>query len=332
MADVLCTLALPDPFEPTVRPRASLRVLGYIPTTADLVATLHEHPVDVLCPQLRDPITPEVLDAAGARLRAVALYAVGFNNVDVAAATERGVIVTHTPGVLTDATADCTVGLLLAATRRLAEGDRAMRAGSYHGWEPTYMLGLELSGARLGIVGFGRIGQAVARRCLGFGMDVVYASDVPVAVDGDLRGRVREVSLDDLFASSDVVSLHVPLTDATRHLVDEARLRTMKGTAYIVNTSRGPVIDETALVKALQERWIAGAGLDVYETEPATAPGLTECENAVLAPHLGSATVQTRAAMARLTAENTVAALQGQVPPNALNPAAWDGRRLPPLA
>ena len=331
MAEVLCTLALPDPFEPTVRLHADLRVLGHIPPTADLAATLRDQPVDVLCPQLRDPISAELLDAAGERLRAVACYAVGYNNVDVDAATARGVVVTNTPGVLTDATADCTVGLMLAATRRLAEGDRAMRAGRYHGWEPGYMLGLELHDAQLGIVGFGRIGQAVARRCLGFGMKVVYATDVPVDIEPDLAEAVREVPLDELFTTSDVVSLHVPLTETTRHLINEKLLRAMKATAYLVNTSRGPVIDEPALVRALQEGWIAGAGLDVYENEPAMAEGLAECETAVLAPHLGSATVQTRAAMARLTALNTVAALEGRMPPNALNPAAWDGRSLPSL-
>lgn len=326
MADVLCTLALPAPFEAMVSPRAALRVLGRIPSTDELIAELGERPVDVLCPQLRDPVTAPVLDAALPRLRCVALYAVGYNNVDVEAATERGVVVANTPGVLTDATADCTMGLILAACRRLCEGDALMRAGAYRGWEPDHLLGLELTGAQLGIVGFGRIGQAVARRALGFGMRVVHADEEPVPVADDLAGRVHEVDLATLFAESDVVSLHVPLTDATHHLVNEARLRSMRPTAYLVNTSRGPVVDEPALVRALREGWIAGAGLDVYEDEPRMAPGLAECRNAVLAPHLGSATVTTRAAMAERTAANTLDVLDGHLPRHAVNPEAWRPR------
>jgi glyoxylate reductase len=323
MAEVLCTLALPAPFKEMVRPRASLDVLGRIPATAELVERLHAQPVDVLCPQLRDPITAAVLDAALPRLRCVALYAVGYNNVDIDAATERGIAVSNTPGVLTDATADCAVGLMLAAARRLCQGDAAVRAGEWTGWEPEHMLGLELNGALLGLVGFGRIGQAVARRALGFGMRIAYATDVSVSIEDDLRDRVSEMPLGELLAAADVISLHVPLTDATRHLIDEDALRSMRSTAVLVNTSRGPVVDEPALVRALQRGWIAGAGLDVYENEPELAPGLTDCRNAVLAPHLGSATVATRSAMARLTAQNTLDALEGRVPTNCVNPAAW---------
>jgi glyoxylate reductase len=323
MAEVLCTLALPAPFEEMVRPGASLDVLGRIPATAELVERLRAQPVDVLCPQLRDPITAAVLDAALPRLRCVALYAVGYNNVDIDAATERGIAVSNTPGVLTDATADCAVGLMLAAARRLCEGDAAVRAGEWTGWEPEHMLGLELNGALLGLVGFGRIGQAVARRALGFGMRIAYATDVSVSIEEDLRDRVSEMPLAELLAAADVISLHVPLTDATHHLIDEDALRSMRSTAVLVNTSRGPVVDEPALVRALQEGWIAGAGLDVYENEPELAPGLTDCRNAVLAPHLGSATVATRSAMARLTAQNTLDALAGRVPTNCVNPVAW---------
>ncbi len=323
MAEVLCTLALPAPFEEMVRPRASLDVLGRIPATAELVERLHAQPIDVLCPQLRDPITAAVLDAALPRLRCVALYAVGYNNVDIDAATERGIAVSNTPGVLTDATADCAVGLMLAAARRLCEGDAAVRAGEWTGWEPEHMLGLELNGALLGLVGFGRIGQAVARRALGFGMRIAYATDVSVSIEDDLRDRVSEMPLAELLAAADVISLHVPLTDATHHLIDEDALQSMRSTAVLVNTSRGPVVDEPALVRALQEGWIAGAGLDVYENEPELAPGLTDCRNAVLAPHLGSATVATRSAMARLTAQNTLDALAGRVPTNCVNPVAW---------
>ncbi|HEX4579944.1 MAG TPA: D-glycerate dehydrogenase [Candidatus Dormibacteraeota bacterium] len=323
MADVLCTLPLPSPFAELVGPRASVGVIGRILPTTELAARLRQSQVDVLCPQLRDPVTAELLDAGLPRLRCVALYAVGYNNVDVPAATARGVVVTNTPGVLTNATADCAVGLMLAAARRLCEGDRAMRAGEFTGWAPDYMLGLELDGSLLGVVGFGRIGQAVARRALAFGMRVAYATDVEVTIEDDLRGRVTEMPLGDLLASADVVSLHVPLTETTHHLINETSLQAMKSTAVLVNTSRGPVIDEPALVRALREGWIAAAGLDVYEREPLLAPGLSDCANAVLSPHLGSATTKTRAAMAELTAVNTTAALDGRVPPNCVNPEAW---------
>ncbi len=313
-----------------MRPRAFLSILGRIAPTDELAQRLRDEPVDVLCPQLRDPITAELLDAGLPRLRCVSLYAVGYNNVDVDAATARQIAVGNTPGVLTDATADCAMALLLAATRRICEGDAAMRAGDYEGWEPDYMLGMELTGALLGVVGFGRIGQAVARRALGFGMRVVYATDVEVTIEDDIRDRVSELPLRELLAGADVVTLHVPLTDATHHLIDEAALRSMRSTAVLVNTSRGPVIDEPSLVRALREGWIAGAGLDVYENEPELAPGLSDCRNAVLSPHLGSATVTARAAMAELTAQNALDALDGRIPSNCLNPGAWDGGAPPP--
>jgi glyoxylate reductase len=331
VAEVLCTLPLPTPFAEMVRPRAALHVAGEILPTEKLAGLLRDHPVDVLCPQLRDPVTAELLDAGLPRLRCVALYAVGYNNVDVDAASARGIAVSNTPGVLTDATADCAFGLILAAARRLCEGDRAMRAGTFAGWTPDYMLGLELEGALLGVVGFGRIGQAVARRALAFGMRVAYATDVPVTIDEDVRERASEMPLRELITSADVLSLHVPLTPATHHLIDADTLRSMKPTAVLVNTSRGPVVDEAALVRALSEGWIAGAGLDVYENEPRLAPGLRECATAVLSPHLGSATVATRAAMAELTARNTLAALDGVAPPNCVNPQAWQPGAPPPV-
>ncbi len=323
VAEVLCTLALPAPFDEMVSARAAITVLGHIPSTAELAEILRAHPVDVLCPQLRDPITAELLDAGLPRLRSVCLYAVGYNNVDVEAATRRRIAVSNTPGVLTDATADCTMALLLAAARRICEGDAAVRAGAYSGWEPGYMLGLELRDALLGVVGFGRIGQAVARRALAFGMRVAYSTDVAVTIEEDLHSRVREMPVHELLAAADVVSLHVPLTEATTHLIDEPALRSMKSTSVLINTSRGPVIDEAALVRALREGWIAAAGLDVYEREPKLAAGLTECRNAVLSPHLGSATVTTRAAMARLTAQNALDALEGRPLGNCVNPDAW---------
>ena len=223
------------------------------------------------------------------------------------------------------------MALLLAAARRICEGDAAVRAGTFAGWEPDYMLGLDLTGALLGVVGFGRIGQAVARRALGFGMRVAYSTDVAVDVDADLHGRVAELPFSELLVSADVISLHVPLTEVTHHLIDENALRSMRTGAVLVNTSRGPVVDEAALVRALREGWIAAAGLDVYENEPALAPGLAECRNAVLSPHLGSATVATRAAMARLTAQNALDALDGRLPTNCVNPDAWAAGAPPPV-
>jgi glyoxylate reductase len=322
-AEVLCTLDLPEPFPTLVSDRVTLRSLGRLPGHEGLCSELQARPVDALCPQLRDPIDGAVLDAGLPRLRCVAVYAVGYDNVDVAAATERGIVVANTPGVLTDATADCTFGLILATARRLCEGDREMRAGRFRGWEPTYLLGLELHDAQLGILGFGRIGQAVARRALAFSMRVVYYDSTDPPVTEELGSSVRKVALDTLIAESDVISLHTPLSEETHHLIDESVLRRMKHTAVLVNTSRGPVIDEVALVRALREGWIAGAGLDVYEREPAMAPGLAECANAVLSPHLGSATVHTRAAMAEITGLNTLDALAGRVPRHCVNPEAW---------
>ena len=329
-ATVLCTLPLPDPAPARLSAVAELRVLGRIPPTEELTAELGRG-VDVLCPQLRDPVGAAVLDAGRPRLRAVCVYAVGYDNVDVAAATARGIAVGNTPGVLTDATADCAFGLMIAAARRLREGDAEMRAGRFQGWAPDYMLGLHLGGSLLGVIGFGRIGQAVARRALACSMRVGYVDEMPPVIADDLRSRVEAMSWPQVLADADIISLHVPLTEQTRHLVDESALRTMKPTAILVNTSRGPVIDEAALVRALREGWIAGAGLDVYEQEPRLAPGLAECANAVLSPHLGSATVATRAAMAELTAGNALAALRGELPPHCVNPQAWASGAPPPL-
>jgi len=329
--EVLCTLALPKPFPALVSDAATLRTAGHLMSRDELVSELRERPVDVLCPQLREPVDGIVLDAGGSRLRCVSLFAVGFNNVDVDAATERGVVVANTPGVLTNATADCAMGLMLAAARNLCEGDREVRAGRFAGWEPEYLLGQDVSGALLGVIGFGRIGQAVARRALGFSMRVVYFDSTDPPVAEDLQGRVSPTPLDTLLREADVITLHTPLTEETHHLIDEPALRTMKDSAILVNTSRGPVIDEATLARALREGWIAGAGLDVYENEPELAPGLTECANVVLSPHLGSATIKTRAAMAELCALNALDALAGQTPRHCVNPEAWARGAPPPL-
>jgi glyoxylate reductase len=273
----------------------------------------------VLC-LLTDPIDPSVLEAArGCRI--FANMAVGYNNIDVAAATRLGILVTNTPGVLTEATADLAWTLLLGVARRVAEGDREMRAGRFPGWGPLYMLGGDVTGRTLGLVGPGRIAAAVARRALGFEMPLLYygrrASPELEALGG------RQVPLDALLAESDFVSLHVPLSAETRHMIDAKALARMKPTAYLINTARGPVVDEPALVEALRAGRIAGAGLDVYEDEPKMAEGLADCPNTLLLPHLGSATRATRAAMSRIAAENLVAALQGKRPLNLVNPDAW---------
>ena len=280
----------------------------------------------VLC-MLHDPIDAAVLKAAEG-CRVIANMAVGYNNIDVAEATQRGILVTNTPGVLTEATADLTWALILAVPRRVAEGDRVMRAGTFPGWGPNYMLGGDVTGRTLGLVGPGRIALAVAERALGFRMSLLYAGrrESPGL---DALGAKR-VELDRLLAEADFVSLHVPLTAETTHLIDARALSLMKPTAYLINTSRGPVVDEAALVDALAERRIAGAGLDVYEREPVMHPGLAGLDNAVLLPHLGSATFETRGRMSRIAAENVIEALQGRRPPNLVNPEAWREPPKPP--
>jgi glyoxylate reductase len=258
---------------------------------------------------LTEQIDAAFLDAAGPQLKIVANVAVGYNNIDVAAAKARGVIVTNTPDVLTDAVADFTWALILAMTRRLSEGERVIRRGAWKGWAFDFLLGTELRGKQLGLVGLGRIGRAVAARAPAFGMRVAAAGRRELNVPG-----VESMALDRLINSSDIVSIHVPLTPETRHLIDRRTLARMKRSAYLVNTSRGPVVDEEALAWALGERLIAGAALDVYEREPQIHPGLLTLENVLLAPHLGSSTSETRTAMAALAADNVKAVLTGHPP------------------
>lgn len=319
MSEFLLTLALPAPAPALLAQAGHVRVLGRLPDAGELLRALDG--VDVLCSQLRDPVSAEVLAGAPSRLRAVCNYAVGYDNVDLREATRRGVWVTNTPDVLTTATADCAMGLMLAVARRLGEGDRAVRAGHFDGWRPDYMLGLDLHGATLALVGFGRIGRAVAERAGAFGMRVLYTDRSGATPPAHLRGA-RRVSLPEALERADIVSLHAPLTPDTQHLIDEVALGAMKRSAILINTARGALVDEGALVAALGEGRIAGAGLDVYEHEPQLAPGLADCPNTLLSPHLGSATHRTRSAMARVCALNAVAAARGEVPPNAVNAAA----------
>lgn len=257
---------------------------------------------------ITDAVDRSVFEA-GRDLKVVSNVAVGYNNIDVAAARERGVVVTNTPDVLTEATADLTWSLILAIMRRVPEGDRLIRRGAWKGWALDFMLGTDLRGKQLGVVGFGRIGRAVASRAPAFGMRVAYMDFVPQKAPG-----VEMMPLDRLLSTSDVVSLHCPLTPETRHVIDQTALARMKRTAYLINASRGPVVDEAALAWALKNRLISGAALDVYEEEPKVHPDLLALENVVLAPHLGSATTETRNAMADLAARNIVAVLSGEAP------------------
>ncbi|GAA2802539.1 D-glycerate dehydrogenase [Saccharopolyspora taberi] len=263
---------------------------------------------------LHDRVDGSVAEAAGPQLEVVANVAVGYDNIDVEALARHRVVVTNTPGVLVDATADLALGLLLAVTRRLGEGERLLRAREPWTFHLGFMLGTGLQGKTLGIIGLGQIGQAVARRARAFGMRIAYTGRrrADAAVEAELDARF--LGQDELLRDSDMVSVHCPLTEQTRHLIDERALRLMKPTAVLVNTSRGPVVDEKALASALREGRIGGAALDVFEHEPDVDPGLLELDNVALAPHLGSATIETRTAMAELAARNVAAVLGGKPP------------------
>ena len=278
----------------------------------------------VLC-LLTDTIDEEVLNTAQS-VGIFANHAVGFNNIDIDAATRLGIMVTNTPGVLTDATADLTWALILATARRIAESDRFTRDGKYKGWGPMLMLGNAVSGTTLGIVGAGRIGTAVAMRSVGFNMSILYTDTVPnETMEKALRGD--RVTLEELLGQSDFVTLHVPLLPETTHLIGSRELELMKKTAFLINTCRGPVVNEKALVNALRSETIDGAALDVYENEPELEPGLTEQKNIVLVPHIGSATVTARTKMAVIAAENLIAGLKGDRPPNLVNPEVLEDKK-----
>jgi glyoxylate reductase len=275
----------------------------------------------LLC-MITDSIDEELLSHAP-RLKMIANMGVGYNNIDVRAATTRGIPVSNTPGVLTEATADLAFTLLLAVARRVVEGDRLVRAGEFRFWAPFLFLGREVSGKTLGIVGMGRIGKAVAQRARGFDMPVVYHNRSRLEPTEEDRLGAGYISMEELLRISDFVSLHVPLMAETRYLIGRRELAVMKPSAYLINTSRGPVVDEQALLAALQAGQIAGAGLDVYEHEPALAKGLTLLDNVVLLPHVGSATLETRTLMAAMAAQNLIAGLNEQRPPNLVNPEVF---------
>jgi glyoxylate reductase len=263
----------------------------------------------------------EELLAACPDLKVASNVAVGFNNIDVAAATRHGVVVTNTPDVLTETTADFAWSLLMAIARRVVEADRYVRDGKFDEWKNMLLLGGDIHGKTLGIVGFGRIGRAMARRAQGFGMRVVYQdAAADPATERELRASRTDIAT--LLKESDFVTLHTPLLPETRHLINAQSLKTMKKTAYLINASRGPVVDEAALAQALKEGWIAGAGIDVFEDEPTVHPGLLGLPNAVLAPHIGSASWETRLQMANLAVDNCLAVLEGRTPPTPINAEA----------
>ena len=279
--------------------------------------------MDGLIAVVTDAVDAALLEA-GSGLKVVANVAAGYDNVDVAAATRRGVVVTNTPGVVTESTADLTWGLLFAVGRRVAEADRYVRAGKWKEWRLMVLLGHDVHGSTLGIIGMGNIGQAVARRAGGFGMSILYHNRRRLPEDVEARLNATWVELDELLRTADFVSVHTPLTAETRHLIGERELRLMKPTSYLVNTSRGPVVDEEAVLRALQERWIAGAGLDVFEREPLVPQALKDLENVVLLPHIGSASVASRTRMAVMAAQSAVAVVHGRRPTHVVNPEVYE--------
>jgi len=305
---VLATRELPEPFD-TLRPDFEVRVLGYVPSEKELAVEIPG--VDALICLVDDPVTADVIKA-GDRLKIVASYSVGVNQIDRVAAAARGIYVTHTPNVLTDATADLTIGLMLALSRRIVEGDRMVRTGKFAGWAPDLLLGRDLKNKVLGIVGPGRIGKAVTRRAKAFGMTVI-ATGRSARIEGDPDDPPR-VSFEELLRRSDVVSLHVPLTYETWRLFKTETFDKMKPGSFLINTSRGPVVDEVALVQSLETGPIAGAALDVYENEPMITPALLDDDRVVLMPHAGSATVETRREMARMVVEDVRRVLTGEKP------------------
>lgn len=312
---VFLTRTLPDPIMRELRRRFRLRFNREDRPLSKAEILRGVRKADGLISMLSDSIDREIIEAAP-DLRVIANYAVGYNNIDLNAARERGMIVTNTPGVLTETTADLTWALILSVARRIPEAEQFARSGKWTGWAPTQLLGGDVFGKTLGIVGLGRIGQAVARRAAGFEMRVVYTSRRRLPIREEKRFRASFLPLSDLLRESDIVSLHLPLTLESRHLIDRKALRRMKPTAFLINTARGPIIDEEALIEALRNKQIAGAGLDVFENEPAIPRELRAIKEAVLLPHVGSASLETRIRMGRIVLENIVAVLTGKKPPN----------------
>jgi glyoxylate reductase len=275
---------------------------------------------DGLLVLLTDMIDKKVIVAAGKKLRVISNYAVGYNNIDVVEATKRGIMVTNTPGVLTETTADLAWALLMCIGRRIVEGDKLVRAGKFRGWEPMLLLGTDIHESTLGLIGFGRIGQAMARRAKGFNLKVIYYDREPVPPIIEKELGASYVSFDELLRKSDFISVHVPLTEETFHLIGQEEFSMMKKESYLINTARGPIIDEKALVKALKGGVIRGAALDVFENEPAIEQELMNMDNVVIVPHIGSASYRTRTKMAIMAAKNLISALRGERPEFLVNP------------
>jgi glyoxylate reductase len=319
---VIVTRKLPDAVETRMRELFDTRL------NLDDVAMTQEQLIEamqsceVLVPTVTDRLDAKPLSRAGSQLKLIANYGNGVDNIDVRAATERGIIVTNTPGVLTEDTADMTMALMLAVPRRLVEGVKALEAGQFKGWAPTWMLGHRLNGKRLGIIGMGRVGQAVARRATAFGLQIHYHNrkPVPAAIEGELEATYWE-SLDQMLARMDVISINCPRTPATYHLLSRRRLRLLKPGAIIINTARGEIIDEDTLAEMLEEGHIAGAGLDVYEHEPKINPKLTKLANVILLPHMASATLESRVEMGEKVIINIKTYADGHKPPDRVIPA-----------
>jgi len=312
-------------------------IMAQLSATCDMEANREDRPMDRkrvlekiadregLLSVITDNVDAELMDRAPG-LKIISNLAVGTNNIDVAAATARGIVVTNTPGVTTEPTADLTLGLILAVARRIVEEDRLTREGKFQFWAPMLFLGRSVAGKTLGIIGFGAIGQAVAKRARGFGMRILYHQRRRLDESSEREKGIEYADFGRLLAESDFVSLHVPLTEKTRHLIGTGELRQMKPSAFLINASRGPVVNEKELVEALRTDVIAGAGLDVYENEPALTPGLTDLPNVVLTPHVGSGTIEDRTLMARMATENLLAGLKGEIPRFILNPDALKNR------
>jgi glyoxylate reductase len=272
---------------------------------------------------LTDTMDGEVMESAGKSLKMIANYAVGFNNIDVKAATKRKIAVSNTPGVLTDTTADLAMALILAVARRIVESDVFTRAGKYMGWDPLLFMGSDVHHKTLGIMGFGRVGQALAKRAAGFDMQILYHDRARIDPEVEENLGATYVDQNTLLKTSDYISIHVPLTPETTGLIDSKTLSLMKPSAFVINTARGEIIREAELVKALEEKKIAGAGLDVFEHEPKIHPALLKMDNVVILPHIGSASMETRTKMGLMAAENLIAKFKGEVPPNCLNPEVF---------
>ena len=285
-------------------------------TREELIAALKAKEYDAVLCLLTDDISGEIFDAV-LTAKIFANYAVGYNNINVEDAKSRGVSITNTPGVLTDTVAEYALSLIVAVVKRIPEADRFTRAGKYEGWAPKLLLGSDLKGKTLGILGAGRIGTGVAVRARrGFDMDIIYYDIKPNEFIEKDAGATFKGTVEEVLKEADIVTVHVPLLDSTKHLINAERLAMMKSSAYLINTSRGPVVDEAALVKALRDGTIAGAGLDVYEDEPSLAPGLAELENVTITPHIASASVETRGKMSKIAAQNIIEFLEGKTPPN----------------